>query len=95
MPQRINHLSLPTKSFREKVYEGKVIHGDDPVLTWAINNAITKMDPQENIMLDKAKSPQRIDPIAAVINAYTRAMYHDTNQRVDLNEHFGSDNFSF
>ncbi|MED1123427.1 hypothetical protein P4T68_12380 [Bacillus atrophaeus] len=46
-------------------------------------------------MLDKAKSPQRIDPIAAVINAYARAMYHDTNQRVDLNEHFGSDNFSF
>lgn len=79
LPQRINHLSLPTKSFRE-------IHGDDPVLTWAINNAITKMDPQENIMLDKAKSPQRIDPIAAVMNAYTRAMYHDTNQRVDLNE---------
>ncbi len=95
LPQRINHLSLPTKSFREKVYEGKIVHGNDPVLTWAVNNAIIKMDPQENIMLDKAKSPQRIDPIAAVINAYARAMYHDTNHRVDLNNHFGSGNFSF
>lgn len=83
MPQRINHLSLPTKSFRENVYEGKVIHGDDPVLTWAINNAITKIDPQENIMLDKAKSKQRIDPIAAVINAYARAMYFGNSGRVD------------
>ena len=54
----------------------------NPVLSWAVNNAIMKMDPQENIMLDKAKSPQRIDPIAAVINAYARAMYHDTNHRV-------------
>ncbi|MEC0383851.1 terminase large subunit, partial [Bacillus velezensis] len=95
LPQRINHLSLPTKSFREKVYEGKVVHDNDPVLSWAVNNAIMKMDPQENIMLDKAKSPQRIDPIAAVINAYARAMYHDTNHRVDLNNHFGSGNFSF
>ncbi|MGG4030964.1 terminase TerL endonuclease subunit [Bacillus subtilis] len=95
MPQRINHLSLPTKSFRENVYEGKVIHSDDPVLTWAINNAITKIDPQENIMLDKAKSKQRIDPIAAVINAYARAMYFGNSGRVDLNEHFGSGNFSF
>lgn len=57
-----------------------VVHGDDPVLNWAINNAIMKIDPQENIMLDKAKSPQRIDPIAAVINAYARAMYFGTNQ---------------
>ncbi|MCY8539721.1 terminase large subunit [Bacillus haynesii] len=95
LPQRINHLSLPTKDFRQKVYDGKVVHEDDPVLNWAINNAIMKIDPQENIMLDKAKSPQRIDPAAAVINAYARAMYHETNQKVDLNTHFMSDNFSF
>ncbi|PNB56702.1 terminase large subunit, partial [Pseudomonas sp. GW456-E7] len=79
IPQRINHLSLPTKDFRQNVYDGKIVHGDDPVLNWAINNAIMKIDPQENIMLDKAKSPQRIDPIAAVINAYARAMYFGTS----------------
>ncbi|MBR0581157.1 terminase large subunit [Bacillus altitudinis] len=94
LPQRIQHLSLPTKDYRQKVYEGKVIHGNDPLLTFAYNNAIIKQDAQENIMLDKAKSPQRIDPAAAVMNAFARAMYHDMGANVDLNEHF-SGNFSF
>ncbi|PRR92917.1 MULTISPECIES: terminase large subunit [unclassified Bacillus (in: firmicutes)] len=94
LPQRIQYLSLPTKDYRQKVYERKVIHTDDPLLTFAYNNAILKQDPQENIMLDKAKSPQRIDPAAAVMNAFARAMYHDMGANVDLNEHF-SGNFSF
>ncbi|MFP5180144.1 terminase large subunit [Bacillus altitudinis] len=94
LPQRIQHLSLPTKDFRQKVYEGKVIHANDPLLTFAFNNAIIKQDAQENIMLDKAKSPQRIDPAAAMMNAFARAMYHDMGANVDLNEHF-SGNFSF
>lgn len=94
MPQRIQHLSLPTKNYRQKVYESKVIHGNDPLLTFAYNNAIIKQDAQENIMLDKAKSPQRIDPAAAVMNAFARAMYHDMGANVDLNKHF-SGNFSF
>ncbi|MFJ6204219.1 terminase large subunit [Bacillus pumilus] len=94
LPQRIQHLSLPTKDYRQTVYEGKLIHGNDPLLTFAYNNAIIKQDAQENIMLDKAKSPQRIDPAAAVMNAFARAMYHDMGANVDLNKHF-SGNFSF
>ncbi|WP_111292186.1 terminase large subunit [Bacillus safensis] len=94
LPQRIQHLSLPTKDYRQKVYEGKVIHENDPLLTFAYNNAIIKQDAQENIMLDKSKSSQRIDPAAAVMNAFARAMYHNMGANVDLNKHF-SGNFSF
>lgn len=72
--QGVRTLSEPTKSFREMVLSGKVIHDKNPVLTWAINNAVTKQDHNENIMLDKEKSTDRIDPIAALINAHTRAM---------------------
>jgi len=32
------------------------------------------VDKNENIMLNKKKSTQRIDPIAAILNAYVRAM---------------------
>lgn len=74
IPQSIRQLSEPTKNFRAEVFKGNVQHENDPLLTWAVSNAVQKMDAQENIMLDKAKSTNRIDPIAAVINAFSRAM---------------------
>ncbi|GCD83678.1 terminase [Parageobacillus thermoglucosidasius] len=76
IPQSIKHLSLPTKNFREAVFEKRIIHNNNPVIAWAIGNAVTKMDAQENIMLDKSKSTNRIDPIASIINAHARAMFH-------------------
>lgn len=78
--QGIKTLGEPTKDFRAQVYSRNVIHNNNPVLTWAIGNAVLRMDVNENIMLDKAKSTERIDPIAAVINAYVRAM------RLTINE---------
>lgn len=71
--QGFKTLSEPTKNFREHVLSGNIIHNKNPVLSWAVGNAITKQDHNENIMLDKDKSTNRIDPIAAVINAHVRA----------------------
>jgi phage terminase large subunit-like protein len=85
IPQRIAMLSIPTKTFREKVYEKKVRHNGDPVLQWALNNAVIKMDDQENIMISKKLSKNRIDPAAAVINAFARAMY-GSNNRINYQE---------
>lgn len=42
IPQSVSQLSIPTKEFREAVYSGKVEHYGDPLLKWAIGNAITK-----------------------------------------------------
>ncbi|WP_276131465.1 terminase TerL endonuclease subunit [Brevibacillus laterosporus] len=67
IPQSIKHLSEPTKSFRDHVYQKKIIHAGDGMLAWAIGNAVTKLDSEENMKLDKKKSKDRIDPIAAVI----------------------------
>ncbi|MDM5270533.1 terminase large subunit [Bacillus wiedmannii] len=72
--QGIGTLGEPTKNFREEVYSKNVVHDKNPVLDWAIGNAITKEDHNGNIMLDKAKSIERIDPIASMINAHVRAM---------------------
>ncbi|WP_017435135.1 terminase large subunit [Saccharococcus caldoxylosilyticus] len=82
--QGIQTLSGPTKDFREQVYSGNVIHNNNPVLTWALSNAVTKQDANENIMLDKSKSTERIDPIAAVINAHVRAMLK--TETIDINK---------
>lgn len=43
-------------------------------MTWAIGNAVTRQNAQEYILLDKAKSEDKIDPAAALMNAHCRAM---------------------
>ncbi|MGQ7113165.1 terminase TerL endonuclease subunit, partial [Escherichia sp. TWPC-MK] len=93
IPCRISTLSGPTKDFREQVYQKKMIHNNNPVLNWAIGNAVTKQDANENIMLDKSKATERIDPIAAVINSHVRCMLG--SGEVDLNSYILSQNFSF
>ncbi|MCM0760676.1 terminase large subunit [Sporomusa sphaeroides DSM 2875] len=74
IPQGLLTLSVPTKDFRAKVYSGQIIHDNNPVINWAMSNAVVRKDDKENIQLDKSKAAQRIDPVAAIINAYVRAM---------------------
>jgi len=85
IPQSLRQLSGPTKEFRREVYAGNIIHFKDPLLSWAVGNAVQRQDAQENIMLDKSRSTERIDPIAAVINAFSRAT---VGQVQDLSSHF-------
>ena len=93
IPQSLTQLSEPTKRFREYLYDDKIMHADDKLLKWAISNAVLKSDQQENVMIGKQVSRDRIDPIAAVINAFARAMYDE--YVVDLNNYLLSDDFSF
>jgi len=76
--QGMRTLSEPTKNFREAVYLGNIRHDKNPVLTWALGNAVTRIDHNENIMLDKDKSTERIDPIASLIDAHTRAIVKES-----------------
>lgn len=74
VPQTMKSLSAPTKDFREKVYMGEIEHDGNPCTTWAMGNAVTQEDTKENIMLDKSKSVDRIDPAAALMNSHSRMM---------------------
>ena len=55
-------------------------------MTWAVGNAVTRQDHNGNIMLDKSKATQRIDPIAALINAHVRVMVNE-DMRTGYEEH--------
>ena len=81
-------LSEPTKSIEKLVYDKKLIHFDDPVLKWAISNVIVVSDPAGNIKPDKEKSTNKIDPVAAMITAYSRAMF---NKSKNLDAYISSD----
>lgn len=65
------NFSPPIKRFRELVYEGRVEHEYNPLLNFCVSNAITKSDLQENILLDKKRSPKRIDLLVATIIAFS------------------------
>lgn len=80
--QGVKTLSEPTKCFREMTYSQKIIHDNNPVLSWAMGNAVVRQDHNENIMLDKKKSSNRIDPAAATINAYSRARLQEDNTSI-------------
>lgn len=77
IPQTYSSLSLATKTLRAKTYDHKIIHQNDPVLNWAMGSCTVRIGPSENIMLDKANSKTRIDPVAALINAMNRAIATD------------------
>lgn len=77
-------LNVPTKQFRTDVIKGKTVHSNNPLLNRAIRNAITKEN-NDTIMIDKAMNRNKIDPLDALINAYTQAMYHDFDEE-DINK---------
>ena len=72
--QGVQTLSEPTKLFRELIGSRKVVHDGSPLLTWCLGNARVEADSNENIKLTKKNTndEQRIDLLAAVINALTR-----------------------
>jgi phage terminase large subunit-like protein len=74
IPQGIPTLSEPTKDFRAKVYNKRIIHDNNPVLNWSMSNAVTRKNHNDCIMLDKEHSKERIDPSASMINSHVRVM---------------------
>lgn len=92
--QGMQTLTYPTKNFRERVFLKTIAHDGNPVLEWAVGNAQQRKDHNENIMLDKDKSTERIDPIAAVINAHVRTSTIES-ENSGLLDWIMSDDFSF
>jgi phage terminase large subunit-like protein len=56
---------------------GKIAHGNNPVLKMCAANAVIVQDPSGNRKLDKAKSTGRIDGMAALSNAFGNAQYQE------------------
>ena len=90
--QGIRTLSEPTKHFREMVFSDRIVHDDNPVLRWAMSNTVTRQDHNQNIMLDKSKARERIDPATALMNAHVRAMHAELTPTNDVSE-FAEDDF--
>lgn len=85
-----SHKSLneSTAGFREQVYCRNVLYTPNPLLNFAMGNAVIK---QNNglIKIDKDATAKRIDPVDAVLCAFKLAMYYEFE--LDLSKYSGDD----
>ncbi|MGJ9381523.1 terminase large subunit [Salipaludibacillus sp. CF4.18] len=77
-------MSPATKDFYELLFDGKIRHGNNKVLTWMAENVISVENASGDIKFDKSKSTKRIDGIIAMLMGLSRAVANQ--QHVDLNE---------
>lgn len=84
--QGFKTLSEPIKDIEKLILEKRLITFNNPVLRFAISNAVPSLDPAGNIKLDKSKASKRIDPIIAGVTSHARAMLHE-HINVDINSH--------
>lgn len=69
--------------------EGKIRHGDHPVLTMAAASAIAVQDPSGNTKLDKSKASNRIDPLIALIMAVHEVTESEQDGAIDVGAMIG------
>lgn len=67
-------LTAPAKELERLVVSGELEHGNHPVMTWMARNAGYETDAAGNLKPSKAKSKEKIDGIAALVNALFVAM---------------------
>ncbi len=74
--QSYRSLNESAAGFREQVYCGNVYYLCNPVLNFAMANAVVKTN-DGYIKIDKDATRQRIDPVDALLCAFKLAFYHD------------------
>lgn len=83
--QSHNSLNEATTDFREQVYEGNISYTKNPLLNFAMSNAVVTTRNQK-IKIDKDATKKKIDPIDAILVAYKLAMYFDVEVAFDVDE---------
>lgn len=94
IPQTCAGLNAATKKFREIVLTGNFFYEENPIFDWCLDNAVEIRNNFGDIKLSKKHKDdtQRIDPVAAIINALTRALRIERKQ--DMNKKILSEDWS-
>lgn len=69
-------MSGPTKELERLILDDKLAHGGNPVMNWMMANAVIRMDPAQNIKIDRARSTEKVDGCIMVVMALDRALRH-------------------
>lgn len=89
--QAITNISYPTKQFEKLVYEGKILHDGNPILSWMLSGCVIYRDANENIKVHKGQShktgTKRVDGIVASIMALGGSLSgEDTSDKSQYND---------
>ncbi|HUU97705.1 MAG TPA: terminase TerL endonuclease subunit, partial [Phycisphaerae bacterium] len=76
-------LTAPTKELLRLLQCGLLKHDGNPCMTWMASNCASEEDAAGNIKLSKNKSPNKIDGMAALINAIYLAT-NDEGEKVSI-----------
>lgn len=74
LKQTSDKLDKPTHEFKKAIREGRVHYDDDPILKYALTNAVI-VGSSAGIKVDKDRATSKIDAVDAVIDAFSRAYY--------------------
>src|SRR5690606_7906323 len=83
MGQGFQSMSPALRELEADLLEGKIVHGNHPVLAMCAANAVVTSDPAGNRKLDKAKATGRIDGMVAL--AMARAVAGTYEEGDDMN----------
>lgn len=62
-------MSAPTEEIERLVVSKKLVHPQNPVLTWCMSNVVVQMDPAGNVKPDRERSGEQIDGVVAMAMA--------------------------
>jgi phage terminase large subunit-like protein len=82
-------MSPPTKEVERLVLQGKIRHGNNPVMRWMMDNVMIVTDAAGNIKIDKKKSRQKVDGVIAGVMATDRAVRHSVEANKSIYESRG------
>ncbi len=81
IPQTCAGQNMAVKGFRELLLQGKIVIEENPLLMWCLANANEVLNNYALSKLNKKHKDdaERIDPVAAIMNALARAMVRRDN----------------
>jgi phage terminase large subunit-like protein len=76
-------MTMPCKALEAAVVARRLEHGNHPVLRWMASNVAAQRDAADNVKPDKEASSEKIDGIAATLDALARALVHQPQGSID------------
>jgi len=73
--QTCGKFNEPTRELISMCHEGRLVHGGNPLLAWAMLNVILKTDSRGYQMPDKRRVKDKIDPAVALIMGLSEVMF--------------------
>lgn len=90
MGQGYQSMSPALRDLESDLLDGRIVHGNHPVLTMCAANAVVTSDPAGNRKLDKAKATGRIDGMVALVMARAAAGTYEEAETMNLDDFLAS-----